>query len=140
MAVTRDDGRELLPGTAGSPAPRADPAIPAQRSARPDLPGDEIVLALDLSDEALDQVVVAARLAGAEHARLRLVAAEVLGRSRTTPADPPADGAAVARDRVERHLAVAAELARAVTPGLEVLIGDTASNDVLEDLPDAPTG
>jgi hypothetical protein len=103
-----------------SPDPPEEPvrpgaSVPGQRGPqdRTDGPATgpaEVVVRLDLSDAALDRVVVAARHAAVGGMPLRLLPAT-------------GDASPVARERMDQQLAVAAELAHAVAPDVEVHVG-----------------
>lgn len=111
MAQTQHEDPDPVPGPPREPAVRSA-AVPRQRGSHRNPDASEIVVRLDVTDAALDRVVEAVRRAAGAGLALRLLAA-----------DGPGAGSVV-RDRFEHQLAVAAELARAVAPQVEVRVGD----------------
>jgi hypothetical protein len=79
----------------------------------------ELLVGADDSDESLDEVVTAAREAQAAGVALRL---------RASP-EVTAHGEEVARERVAHRLQLAAEMARALCPGLEVTVASGQEGD-----------
>lgn len=117
MTGITNDGAAGTSSARGGDERRPAPDLPTQRYPRDRPSLLEVVVRLDESDESLDQVVTAAREARARGAVLRLLATH----------DPEHAGSRVARERVARRLALGAEVARAVSPGLEVRV--TAPGD-----------
>jgi sugar phosphate isomerase/epimerase len=123
MTGTTNDGagrgpRSRPPADGSSVAP---PTVPSQRAAGGQAPTHEVVVRLDASDESLDRVVAAAREAQAAGLVLHLVAVP-------EPRRPGA--AAVARERLTHRLDMAAEVARALCPGLPVEVTVPGDADV----------
>ncbi|MGN6575582.1 MAG: hypothetical protein ACTHKG_07840 [Nocardioides sp.] len=113
MTGTTNDGGDRRPFRPRTDTSRpTPPTVPVQRvpSAQP-APTREVVVPLEATDESLDRVVAAAREAQAAGAVLHLVAA-------AGPALP--GGADIARERLTQRLDMAAEVARALCPGLTV--------------------
>jgi hypothetical protein len=113
MTGTTNDGagrRPPLRPPAETPR-SAPPAVPSQRASSAQPAAREVVVPLEGTDESLDRVVAAAREAQAAGAVLHLVAAAGPGGS---------GGAGVARERLTHRLDMAAQVARALCPGLVV--------------------
>ena len=117
MTETTNDGAGwTLRGSPGERR-RPKPSVPAQRmSGRAEV--HEVLVGSD--DAALDRVVAAAREAQATGSVLRLRAAREAGLP---------GGASVARERLAHGLELAAEVARALCPGLEVEVTGLEDTD-----------